>query len=165
MQKISDLTKDIAKKRQDKERSILEQDESVMKQHLESYNALLQKNLKQTESILEKNLQTIEEQQPSIVNASRLNTLKGAVLGVLVAIFLIFLGITAWLGKEIRSKQQELAEINLELEKTPLEKRILRMVEFHESEDNKAYFIVAKNAKKAEAYTTTGKDKVLKIER
>ena len=42
------------------------------------------KNLKQTESILERNLQTIEEQQPSIVNALRLNTLKGAVLGVLV---------------------------------------------------------------------------------
>ena len=90
---------------------------------------------------------------------------QGAVLGVLVAIFLIFLGITAWLGKEIRAKQQELAEINLELERTPLENRILRMVEFHESEDKKAYFIVAKNAKKAEAYTTTGKDKVLKIER
>ena len=48
---------------------------------------LTTKNLKQTESILERNLQTIEEQQPSIVNALRLNTLKGAVLGVLVAIF------------------------------------------------------------------------------
>ena len=85
---------------------------------------LTTKNLKQTESILERNLQTIEEQQPSIVNALRLNTLKGAVLGVLVAIFLIFLGITAWLGKEIRAKQQELAEINLELERTPLENRM-----------------------------------------
>ena len=126
---------------------------------------LTTKNLKQNREHLERNLQTIEEQQPSIVNALRLNTLKGAVLGVLVAIFLIFLGITAWLGKEIRAKQQELAEINLELERTPLENRILRMVEFHESEDKKAYFIVAKNAKKAEAYTTTGKDKVLKIER
>ena len=34
--------------------------------------------------------------------------------------------------QEIRAKQQELAEINLELERTPLENRILRMVEFHE---------------------------------
>ena len=163
--KIDNLISNLQKNTAEQDRIIKEQAESVTKQHLESYNALLQKNLKQTESILEKNLQTIEEQQSSIVNALRLNTLKGAVLGVLVAIFLIFLGITAWLGKEIRAKQQELAEINLELERTPLENRILRMVEFHESEDNKAYFIVAKNAKKAEAYTTTGKDKVLKIER
>ena len=163
--KIDDLVKNLEQNTAEQDKNIKKQAESVTKQHLESYNALLQKNLKQTESILERNLQTIEEQQPSIVNALRLNTLKGAVLGVLVAIFLIFLGITAWLGKEIRSKQQELAEINLELERTPLENRILRMVEFHESEDKKAYFIVAKNAKKAEAYTTTGKDKVLKIER
>ena len=163
--KIDDLVKNLERNTAEQDKIIKKQAESVTKQHLESYNALLQKNLKQTESILEKNLQTIEDQQPSIVNALRLNTLKGAVLGVLVAIFLIFLGITAWLGKEIRSKQQELAELNLELERTPLENRILRMVEFHESEDNKAYFIVAKNAKKAEAYTTTGKDKVLKIER
>ena len=158
--KIDDLVKNLEQNTAEQDKIIKKQAESVTKQHLESYNALLQKNLKQTESILEKNLQTIEEQQPSIVNALRLNILKGAVLGVL-----IFLGITAWLGKEIRAKQQELAEINLELERTPLENRILRMVEFHESEDNKAYFIVAKNAKKAEAYTTTGKDKVLKIER
>ena len=163
--KIDDLVKNLEQNTAEQDKNIKKQAESVTKQHLESYNALLQKNLKQTESSLERNLQTIEEQQPSIVNALRLNTLKGAVLGVLVAIFRIFLGITAWLGKEIRAKQQELAEINLELERTPLENRILRMVEFHESEDNKAYFIVAKNAKKAEAYTTTGKDKVLKIER
>ena len=66
---------------------------------------------------------------------------------------------------QIKGKKQELAEINLQLEQTPLEKRILRTVEFHEDKDNKAYFIVAKNSKKAEAYTTTGKDKVLKIEK
>ena len=51
MQTISDLTKDIAKKRQDKERSILEQDESVMKQLLSEKRALLINENKEIENI------------------------------------------------------------------------------------------------------------------
>ena len=75
--KIDDLVKNLEQNTAEQDKNIKKQAESVTKQHLESYNALLQKNLKQTESILERNLQTIEEQQPSIVNALRLNTLKG----------------------------------------------------------------------------------------
>ena len=52
-----------------------------------------------------------------------------------------------WQGKEINDRQQELDELNLQIEQTPLEKRILRAVEFHEDKDNKTYSIVAKKSK------------------
>ncbi len=109
------------------------------------------------------NLQTIKDQQPSIKNALRLNILTGAVLGGLTMLFLVFLGINVWLGYQIKDKKQELAEINLELDQSPLEKRILRSVEFHESKDKKIYFIVAKNSKKAEVFENTSDQKVMKI--
>ena len=86
----------------------------------------------ETKSVLRSNLQIIKDQQPSIKNALRLNILTGAVLGGLIMLFLVFLGINVWLGYQIKDKKQELAEINLELDQSPLEKRILRSVEFHE---------------------------------
>ena len=91
---------------------------------------------------------------------SAVEAAKDGLLLVFAVLLLIVAGMLL-----IKGKKQELAEINLQLEQTPLEKRILRTVEFHEDKDNKVYFIVAKNSKKAEAYTTTGKDKVLKIEK
>ena len=163
--KIDNLISNLQKNTAEQDRIIKEQAESVTKQHLENYRALLRANSEETENILRSNLQTIKDQQPSIKKALHLNILKGAVLGVLITLFLILLGINIWMSYQIKGKKQELAEINLQLEQTPLEKRILRTVEFHEDKDNKAYFIVAKNSKKAEAYTTTGKDKVLKIEK
>ena len=62
MQTISDLTKDIAKKRQDKERSILEQDESVMKQLLSEKRALLINENKEIENITRENQQAIQQE-------------------------------------------------------------------------------------------------------
>ena len=180
MQTISDLTKDIAKKRQDKERSILEQDESVMKQLLSEKRALLINENKEIENITRENQQAIQQEltdtrktiskeiqviQGEIKQLGRFNMLKGTIWGVTGLIILILAAVIVWQGKEINDRQQELDELNLQIEQTPLEKRILRAVEFHEDKDNKAYFIVAKNSKKAEAYTTTGKDKVLKIEK
>ena len=132
---------------------------------LESYNALLRASSKETEKILRSNLQTIKDQQPKIRNALRLNILTGAVLGMLITVFLIFLGVNWWLAKQIQNKQQELAEINLKVEQTPLEKQILRKVTLHESEDKKTLYIMAKNSKKADAYETTSSQMVLKLEK
>ena len=158
---ISNLHKNTA----EQDRIIKEQAENATKQHLESYTALLRASNKETESILRSNLQTIKNQQPSIKNALRLNILTGAVLGGLIMLFLVVLGINLWLGYQIKDKKQELAEINLELDQSPLEKRILRSVEFHESKDKKTYFIVAKNSKKTEVFENTSDQKVMKIEK
>jgi hypothetical protein len=83
--------------------------------------ALLKASNEETKSVLRSNLQTIKDQQPSIKNALRLNILTGAVLGGLIMLFLVFLGINVWLGYQIKDKKQELAEINLELDQSPLE--------------------------------------------
>ena len=163
--KIDNLISNLQKNTAEQDRIIKEQAESVTKQHLESYNALLRASSKETEKILRSNLQTIQDQQPKIRNALRLNILTGAVLGVLITVFLIFLGVNWWLAKQIQNKQQELAEINLKVEQTPLEKQILRRVKLHESEDKKTFYIVAKNSKKANAYENTANQMVLKLEK
>ena len=163
--KIDNLINNLQKNTAEQDRIIKEQAENATKQHLESYTALLRASNKETESILRSNLQTIKDQQPSIKNALRLNILTGAVLGGLTMLFLVVLGIDVWLGYQIKDKKQELAEINLELDQSPLEKRILRTVEFHESKDKKTYFIVAKNSKKAEVFENTSDQKVMKIEK
>ena len=163
--KIDNLINNLQKNTAEQDRIIKEQAENATKQHLESYTALLRASNKETESILRSNLQTIKNQQPSIKNALRLNILTGAVLGGLTMLFLVVLGINLWLGYQIKDKKQELAEINLELDQSPLEKRILRSVEFHESKDKKTYFIVAKNSKKAEVFENTSDQKVMKIEK
>ena len=163
--KIDNLINNLQKNTAEQDRIIKEQAENATKQHLESYTALLRASNKETESILRSNLQTIKDQQPSIKNALRLNILTGAVLGGLTMLFLVVLGINLWLGYQIKDKKQELAEINLELDQSPLEKRILRSVEFHESKDKKTYFIVAKNSKKAEVFENTSDQKVMKIEK
>ena len=163
--KIDNLMNNLQKNTAEQDRIIKEQAENATKQHLESYTALLRASNKETESILRSNLQTIKNQQPSIKNALRLNILTGAVLGGLIMLFLVVLGINLWLGYQIKDKKQELAEINLELDQSPLEKRILRSVEFHESKDKKTYFIVAKNSKKAEVFENTSDQKVMKIEK
>ena len=163
--KIDNLINNLQKNTAEQDRIIKEQAENATKQHLESYTALLRASNKETESILRSNLQTIKDQQPSIKNALRLNILTGAVLGGLIILFLVVLGINLWLGYQIKDKKQELAEINLELNQSPLEKRILRSVEFHESKDKKTYFIVAKNSKKAEVFDNTSDQKVMKIEK
>ena len=163
--KIDNLINNLQKNTAEQDRIIKEQAENATKQHLESYTALLKASNEETKSVLKSNLQTIKDQQPSIKNALRLNILTGAVLGGLTMLFLIFLAINVWLGYQIKDKKQELAEINLELDQSPLEKRILRSVEFHESKDKKTYFIVAKNSKKAEVFENTSDQKVMKIEK
>ena len=163
--KIDNLINNLQKNTAEQDRIIKEQAENATKQHLESYTALLKASNEETKSVLRSNLQTIKDQQPSIKNALRLNILTGAVLGGLTMLFLVFLGINVWLGYQIKDKKQELAEINLELDQSPLEKRILRSVEFHESKDKKTYFIVAKNSKKAEVFENTSDQKVMKIEK
>ena len=163
--KIDNLINNLQKNTAEQDRIIKEQAENATKQHLESYTALLRASNKETESILRSNLQTIKNQQPSIKNALRLNILTGAVLGGLIMLFLVVLGINLWLGYQIKDKKQELAEINLEIDQSPLEKRILRSVEFHESKDKKTYFIVAKNSKKTEVFENTSDQKVMKIEK
>ena len=163
--KIDNLISNLQKNTAEQDRIIKEQAENATKQHLESYITLLKASNEETKSVLRSNLQTIKDQQPSIKNALRLNILTGAVLGGLTMLFLIFLGINVWLGYQIKDKKQELAEINLELDQSPLEKRILRSVEFHESKDKKTYFIVAKNSKKAEVFENTSDQKVMKIEK
>ena len=163
--KIDNLISNLQKNTAEQDRIIKEQAENATKQHLESYIALLKASNEETKSVLKSNLQTIKDQQPSIKNALRLNILTGAVLGGLTMLFLVVLGINLWLGYQIKDKKQELAEINLELDQSPLEKRILRSVEFHESKDKKTYFIVAKNSKKAEVFENTSDQKVMKIEK
>ena len=163
--KIDNLISNLQKNTAEQDRIIKEQAENATKQHLESYIALLKASNEETKSVLKSNLQTIKDQQPSIKNALRLNILTGAVLGGLTMLFLVFLGINVWLGYQIKDKKQELAEINLELDQSPLEKRILRSVEFHESKDKKTYFIVAKNSKKTEVFENTSDQKVMKIEK
>ena len=163
--KIDNLISNLQKNTAEQDRIIKEQAENATKQHLESFTALLKASNEETKSVLRSNLQTIKDQQPSIKNALRLNILTGAVLGGLTMLFLVFLGINVWLGYQIKDKKQELAEINLELDQSPLEKRILRSVEFHESKDKKTYFIVAKNSKKAEVFENTSDQKVMKIEK
>ena len=74
--------------------------------------------------------------------------LKGTIWGVTGLIILILAAVIVWQGKEINDRQQELDELNLQIEQTPLEKRILRAVEFHEDKDNKTYSIVAKKSKR-----------------
>src|SRR5690606_22993703 len=111
--KIDNLISNLQKNTAEQDRIIKEQAESVTTQHLESYNALLRASSKETEKILRSNLQTIHDQQPRIRNALRLNMLKGTVMGVLITVFLIFLGVNFWLGKQIKDKNQELAELNL----------------------------------------------------
>ena len=163
--KIDNLINNLQKNTAEQDRIIKEQAENATKQHLESYTALLKASNEETKSVLRSNLQTIKDQQPSIKNALRLNILTGAVLGGLIMLFLVVLGINLWLGYQIKDKKQELAEINLELDQSPLEKRILRSVEFHESKDKKTYFIVAKNSKKTEVFENTSDQKVMKIEK
>ena len=170
--KIDNLISNLQKNTAEQDRIIKEQAENATKQHLESFTALLKASNEETKSVLRSNLQTIKDQQPSIKNqqpsiknALRLNILTGAVLGGLTMLFLVFLGINVWLGYQIKDKKQELAEINLELDQSPLEKRILRSVEFHESKDKKTYFIVAKNSKKTEVFENTSDQKVMKIEK
>ncbi|MFW1786511.1 hypothetical protein ACG9XL_19285, partial [Acinetobacter nosocomialis] len=84
-------------------------------------------------------------------------------MGVLSTVFLIFLGVNIWLGKQIQAKNQELAELNLKIDQTPLEKQILRKVKLVETEDKKAILIIANNSKKAEAFENTNNKMVLKL--
>ena len=149
--KIDNLISNLQKNTAEQDKIIKEQAESVTKQHLESYTALLKKNTEETKKILGSNLQIIQDQQPRIRNALRLNMLKGTVLGVLITVFLIFLGVNFWLGKQIQAKNQELAELNSKIDQTPLQKQVLRKVKLVETEDKKAILIIANNSKKAEA--------------
>ena len=161
--KIDNLISNLQKNTAEQDRIIKEQVESVTTQHLENYTGLLKASTTETENILRSNLQTIQDQQPKIRNALRLNILTGTVLGVLITVFLIFLGVNFWLGKQIQAKNQELTELNLKIDKTPLENQILRKVRFQESEDKKSIFIVAKNSKKAEAFKSDNNQMVLKV--
>ena len=129
----------------------------------ESYTALLKTSNEQTKNILSSNLQIIQDHQPKIRNALRLNILKGTVLGVLISMFLIFLGVNFWLGKQIQAKNQELAELNSKIDQTPLQKQVLRKVKLVETEDKKAILIIANNSKKAEAFENTSDQMLLKL--
>ena len=119
----------------------------------------------QTKKLLSSNLQIIQDQQLKIRNALRLNILKGTVLGVLITMFLIFLGVNFWLGKQIQAKNQELAELNSKIDQTPLQKQVLRKVELVETEDKKAILIIAKNSKKSEAFKSDNNQMVLRLDK
>ena len=162
--KIDDLVKNL-------EQNTAEQDKNIKKQ-AERYQTALgklqrlttKKNLKQTESILEKSSNhrgTTAEHSKRFAFEYTQGGSFGRTGGDISHI-----SRDNGMARQGNQSQATGASRNQpRAGRTPLENRILRMVEFHESEDKKAYFIVAKNAKKAEAYTTTGKDKVLKIER
>ena len=161
--KIDNLINNLQKNTAEQDRIIKEQAESVTKQHLESYTALLKTSNEQTKKLLSSNLQIIQDQQPKIRNVLRLNILKGTVLGVLITMFLIFLGVNFWLGKQIQAKNQELTELNLKIEQTPLEKQVLRRVKLEETMDKKAILIIAKNSKRAEASENKNNQILLKL--
>ena len=110
-------------------------------------------------------LKSSDHPRPSTENQKRFafEYTQGNSLGVLISMFLIFLGVNFWLGKQIQAKNQELAELNLKIDQTPLEKQILLRVKLVESEDKKSMFIVAKNSKKAKAFENTSDQMVLKL--
>jgi Fe2+ transport system protein B len=65
---------------------------------------LVESKQRANQEILSSNLQTIQDQQPKIRNALRLNILTGTVLGVLITVFLIFLGVNFWLGSKSKPR-------------------------------------------------------------
>lgn len=125
----------------------------------------VEKNTEETKKLLSSNLQIIQDQQPKIRNVLRLNMLKGTVLGVLITMFLIFLGVNFWLGKQIQAKNQELTELNLKIDQTPLQKQILRKVKLVETTDKKAILIIANRSEKAEAFENKNNQMVLRLDK
>ena len=77
------------------------------------------------------------------------------ILMTILAISLIVLiGANWWLGKSIQDKQQELAEIQQNIEQTPLQAKALAKLEITQESD-KSILITAKNTKRAKAFSET----------
>ena len=76
----------------------------------------------------------------------------------LAAALIVLIGANWWLGASIQSKQQELAEIQQNIEQTPLQAQALAKVEITQNDD-KSIWITAKNAKKSKAGTETNSNK------
>ena len=71
-------------------------------------------------------------------------------MGLLLAIILGLGVFSLWLGKNIRNQQAQLAEIQQNIEQTPLQAQALAKVTITQNDD-KSIWITAKNPKKSEA--------------
>ena len=161
--KIDNLMKNLEKNAAEQEKTMQEQAQSVTEQHLISYNELLRSSNKVTKQILTENINLIKESRTALQQALAWKTMLGALMGALVTVFLILLGLNAWMGSNLKDKRAELAEITAKIEQSPLEAKALTKLEVRQSPDN-SIWVVAKDPKKSRAGTNTNGKPSIQLE-
>lgn len=144
--KIDDLVANLKRNAQEQDRIMTEQIQNITKQHLVSYNELLQSNLKATQNIINDH-QTSLQQDLKRLSINKIAT--GAVLGLMVAC-LLGLGLAnLWLYIQYQNTAKELKQIELNIQKTPIQTRALAKIQIGQNKDG-SIWIQPKNPKKSE---------------
>ena len=143
--KIDDLVANLKRNAQEQDRIMTEQIQNITKQHLVSYNELLQSNLKATQNIINDH-QTSLQQDLKRLSINKIAT--GAVLGLMVAC-LLGLGLAnLWLYIQYQNTAKELKQIELNIQKTPIQTRALAKIQIGQNKDG-SIWIQPKNPKKS----------------
>lgn len=95
------------------------------------------------------------QQDISLQNSDR------GIMGLLLAIILGLGIFSLWLGKNIRNQQAELAEIQQNIDQSPLQAKALAKLEL--MEEKGVIYIASKKGAKAESYQNKDKQQILKI--
>lgn len=161
--KIDSLVKNLEKNTAEQDKAMQKQAQSVTKQHLASYEQLLRSSRNETEQALAENIKLIRESKSTIQQALTYKTLIGALMGGLIAIALILLTLNLWLGISLKNNRAELAEIQQNIEQTPVQAQVLAKVNIGKNDDG-TLWIEAKQKKKAEVGKSTNGKPLMMLE-
>ena len=135
--KIDNLMKNLQKNAAEQEKTMQEQAQSVTEQHLTSYSMLLRSSRNETEQALAENIKLIRESRTALQQALAWKTMLGALLGVLVTVFLILLAMNLWAWSSLKDKKAELEEVTQKIDRSPIEQKLLAKITVMEWGDEK----------------------------
>lgn len=161
--KIDSLVKNLERTTAEQDKAMQKQAQSVTKQHLASYNELLRSSRNETERVLAENIKLIRESKSTIQQALAYKMLIGALMGGLIAIALILLALNLWLGISLKNSRAELAEIQQNIEQTPVQAQALAKVNIGKNDDG-TLWIEAKQKRKAEVGKSTNGKPLMMLE-
>ena len=158
MQTLSDLAKSIQQKTSEQAKTT----EQIVSSELEQLEQSLQQRLSESERSIFNAIASHEKNLKEQINKTlAYKTAIGSIMGLLLAIILGLGIFNLYLAKNITKKQAELAEIQQNIEQSPLQAKALAKVELLEEKGE--IYIASKKGTKAEAYQNKDKQQILKI--
>ncbi|MFW1912041.1 MbeB family mobilization protein [Acinetobacter ursingii] len=158
MQTLSDLAKNIQQKTSEQAKNT----EQIVSSEFQQLEQNLQQKLSESERSIFNAIVSHEKSLKEQINKTlAYKTAIGGIMGLLLAIILGLGIFSLWLGKNIRNQQAELAEIQQNIDQSPLQAKALAKLEL--MEEKGVIYIASKKGAKAESYQNKDKQQILKI--